>query len=222
MCARFSCVGSLLQCPYVLKLLQRVFILCLTHLSRQYTAPTSPATHRGGRGDASRRTRRRQIGWRWLAGRAPRRRSTGKRIFGCCTPWMSSARRQVQLLLVDGPYMLRLSASKRPGDGFCSWTRSPPPTRSQPGRLSWRRMRTISGCGSRVRRLGLHAVAQPKVGRRWSRPGRGGRRPWGTSSRTSYSVTHVHRRPPGRANGLGRRQARLPQTLPQLLGDSTP
>ena len=135
---------------------------------------------------------------------------------------MSSARRQVQLLLVDGPYMLRLSASKRPGDGFCSWTRSPPPTRSQPGRLSWRRMRTISGCGARGRRLGQHAVARPKVGRRWSRPGRGGRRPWGTSSRTSYSVTHVHRRPPGRANGLGRRKARLPQTLAQLLGDSTP
>ena len=180
-----------------------------------------PGVPRGGRGDPSRGTRRRQVGWRWLAGRAPRRRSTGKRIFGSCTPWMSSARRQVQLLVVDGRYMSRLSASKRPGDGFCSWTRSPPPTRSQPGRLSRRRMRTISGCGARGRRLGQHAVAQPKVGRRWSRPGRGGRRPWGTSSRTSYSVTHVHRRPPGRANGLGRRQARLPQTLAQLLGDST-
>ena len=121
----------------------------------------------------------------------------------------------MQLLVVDGLYMSRLSASKRPGDGFCSWMRSAPPPRSQPGRLSWRRTRTISGRGSRVRRLDLHAVAQLKVGRRWSRSGLGGRRSWGTSSRTSCSVKHAHRRPPGRANGLDRRKCDYRKTRAQ-------
>ena len=81
-----------------------------THENRAHMSSVhvvGPGVPRGGRGDPSRRTRRRQLGWRWLAGRAPRRRPTGKRIFGCCTPWMSSAGRQVQLRLVDGPCMSR-------------------------------------------------------------------------------------------------------------------
>ena len=81
-----------------------------THENRAHMSSVhvvGPGVPRGGRGDASHRTRRRQVGWRWLAGRAPRRRPTDQRIFGCCTPWMSSAGRQVQLLLVDGPYMSR-------------------------------------------------------------------------------------------------------------------